>query len=237
MSLDGHALDESLRVLAGRNAVQDVVPALEDIAKACVDLFDIRGSGIMVADQQNVTRYVAASDGPGRALEIAESTTGQGPCTTAFVLNDVVASDDLTADERWPELAEAMSSSGVRSILGVPVRLGGVPIGTLDVYRDWVQPWSERERAGLARYADVVEATLAASLLAHKAGELAEQLQYALDYRIVIERGVGYLMARDGIDAVAAFRKLRSAARSSRTKIGAVAETVLATGELSIDAR
>ena len=38
----------------------------------------------------------------------------------------------------------------------------------------------------------------AAAVAAQNAGELAAQLQYALDYRVIIERGVGYLMARDG---------------------------------------
>lgn len=235
MSIDSQALDASLRRLAGRGAVRDVVPALEDITTACVELFDISGSGIMVADEQNITRYVAASNAASRALEIAESRTGQGPCTTAFVTNEVVASDDLTADDRWPELAVDMASSGVHAILGVPVRLGGVPVGTLDVYRDRPQQWSDRERTAVSRYAEVVQATLAASLEAHRAGELASQLQYALDYRIVIERGVGYLMASRSIDAVTAFNELRTAARNRRIKIGAVAEDLLASGRLPTD--
>jgi len=232
VSIDSQALDASLRRLAGRGAVRDVVPALEDVITACVELFDISGSGVMVADEQNITRYVAASNSASRALEIAESRTGQGPCTTAFVTNEAVASDDLTADDRWPDLASDMTSSGVCAILGVPVRLGGVPVGTLDVYRDRRQEWTDRERAAVSRYAEVVGATLAASLQAHRAGELAGQLQYALDYRIIIERGVGYLMASEGIDALAAFNELRTAARNRRVKIGAVAEELLATGRL-----
>jgi hypothetical protein len=59
---------------------------------------------------------------------------------------------------------------------------------------------------------------------AHNAGELAAQLQYALDYRVIIERGVGYLMARDQVDAMTAFDRLRRAARDTQTKIGDVAQ-------------
>ena len=110
--------------------------------------------------------------------------------------------------------------------------MGGTPVGTLDVYRDRAHEWDESEESALIRYADVIEATLTASLAAHTAGELAEQLQYALDYRVVIERGVGYLMARDGIDAVTAFNRLRRVARSSRRKIGDAAAELLATGKL-----
>jgi hypothetical protein len=34
------------------------------VTEACVDLFGVTGSGIMLADEQNVPHYVAASDGP-----------------------------------------------------------------------------------------------------------------------------------------------------------------------------
>jgi AmiR/NasT family two-component response regulator len=49
---------------------------------------------------------------------------------------------------------------------------------------------------------------------------------------VPIERGVGYLMARDGIDHAEAFNRLRRTARSSRRKIGDVAEQLLQTGLL-----
>ena len=64
---------------------------------------------------------------------------------------------------------------------------------------------------------------------------LAGQLQYALDYRVVIERGVGYLMARDDVDAVTAFNRLRRAARNTQSKIGEVAIQLLETGRLPTD--
>ena len=82
------------------------------------------------------------------------------------------------------------------------------------------------------RYLAVLQSVLTSALAAHTAGEQAAQLQYALDYRVVIERGVGYLMARDGLDPVAAFNALRSTARNSRTKIGQVAQHLLDTGRL-----
>ena len=65
--------------------------------------------------------------------------------------------------------------------------------------------------------------------------ELAGQLQYALDYRVVIERGVGFLMGRDRIDAVTAFNRLRRAARASQRRIGDVASDLLDTGRLPTD--
>jgi hypothetical protein len=41
-----------------------VVEALRHVTEACVALFGVTGSGIMLADEQNVPHYVAASEGP-----------------------------------------------------------------------------------------------------------------------------------------------------------------------------
>ena len=110
--------------------------------------------------------------------------------------------------------------------------MGGVPIGTLDLFVDRPYHWLENEAAALERYADLVESTLGAALAAQRAGALADQLQYALDYRIVIERAVGYLMARRGTGAEQAFAELRRTARSQRRKIAEVAQYLLDTGSL-----
>lgn len=233
VSINPEALTSSLHRLAQRtNAPTTVLAALDDVTHACVALFGVTGSGIMIADEQNVTRYVAATDGPGRLLETLESETAQGPCTEAFVHNRVCATSDVVADARWPDLAEGLSASGVHAVLGVPVRLGAVPVGTLDVYLDQPHDWDDSVCDALSRYGDVVETTLAAALAAHTAGELAGQLQYALKHRVTIERGIGYLMARDHLDPVTAFNRLRQSARASRAKIGAAAQHLLDTGDL-----
>ena len=233
MAIDPDALAASIRRLAtlGKPGTS-VVEALQHVTEACVDLFGVTGSGIMLADEQNVPRYVTASDGPGRMLEVVEGDTGQGPCTEAFVNNTVVASSDVTAEPRWPDLAPALRPHPVRAVLGIPVRLGGVTVGTLDVFYDHPHVWQDDECQALARYRDVVESTLAAAVAAQNAGELAAQLQYALDYRVIIERGVGYLMARDQVDSMAAFNKLRRAARDTQSKIGDVAQRLISTGRL-----
>jgi GAF domain-containing protein len=230
--VDPETLSASLRRLSAV-ADQDLEKALEQAVDACVDLFGVTGSGLMVADDQNTLRYVVASDGPGRQLELIQTETGQGPCVDTFVHDRVVATEDLPLDDRWPADKEAVAGLGVHAMLGVPVRLGGVVVGSLDVYRDTPGRWDETEVAALERYGDVIEATMHASLRAHNAGELAAQLQYALEHRVIVERGVGYLMAREGVDAVAAFDLLRRAARSRRTKIADVARVLLESGRLA----
>lgn len=234
MSIDEAALALSLRRLSlSREDNGSVVSAIEAVLNSCVDLFGVGGAGVLIADEQDMLRYVAASDEPGRILEKTEASAGEGPCTEAYVTAQVITTRDVAAEaQRWPVLSASMSGQPVRAVLGTPVRLGGVPVGTLDVYMDTPHDWDESEISALGRFAEVIATTLHAAVQAHTAGELARQLQYALDYRVVIERAVGYLMARESVDPVTAFNALRTAARSRRTKIGVIAEHVLAHGAL-----
>jgi AmiR/NasT family two-component response regulator len=66
-----------------------------------------------------------------------------------------------------------------------------------------------------------------AALAAQEHSVLAGHLRYALDYRVVIERAVGYLMGAHGLDAVTAFNILRKRARDSRRRIADVAAEIL----------
>jgi transcriptional regulator with GAF, ATPase, and Fis domain len=231
-NIDPDMLAGSLRRL-GRTAEHDIVDALEEAVKACVALFRVSGSGLMIADDQNTLTYLAASDGPSHVMEEVQSETGEGPCVVAFVTNDYVTTDDLRSDTRWPSITGPFTEQGIIAVLGCPLRLGGVPVGTLDVYLDRPHEWDDSECDALGRYSDVVESMLAAAMAAHRAGEIAGQLQYALDYRVVIERAVGYLMAQRGVDSVAAFNVLRRSARDQRRKIAEVAQELLNTGTLS----
>ncbi len=231
VNVDPEKLAASLRKI-GYADDQDISAALNEIVAACVQLFGVSGAGLMVADQQNSLRYAAASDGPGRVLEEVQSETGQGPCVDTFVNGEIVTTDDLATETRWPASRGTLLEQGVRSVLGVPIRLGGVTVGSLNVYIDRKHHWDESERAALSRYGEVLETTLNAALKARHASELADQLQYALDFRAVIERTVGYLMAEHRVDAVTAFNLLRRAARNQRRKVADVAQHVLDTGTL-----
>jgi GAF domain-containing protein len=230
-NIDPRSLAASLRRLDAQTS-RDIGRALEETVRACVAVFGVTGSGLMIADEESSLRYVAASDGPGRVLEVVQVETGEGPCVDAFVSGMVTTTDDLRAEPRWPAISTILLRNGVRAVIGVPVRLGGVPVGSLDVYRDHPHQWDDSERAALVRYSDVIETTLSAAMAAHRAGELAEQLQYALDYRVVIERAIGYLMASRQLGGTAAFDLLRRTARDQRRKVAEVAQHLLDHGHL-----
>ena len=139
-----------------------------------------------------------------------------------------VKTNDLRSEPRWPGAAKrAAGPADPRRCSGLPTRLGP-PVGTLNLYSEHARAWDTSEVAALEAYNGLLEARLGGALLARQHGAIVGQLQFALDSRVTIERAIGLLMGRDGIDGPAAFSELRRDARNSRRRVSAVAEELLA---------
>ena len=230
--IDSAALAASLRRLQEDRAPAVLEQSLQQLVTACVELFGVDGSGVMLADEGGDLRYAVATDPTSKELEDAQLATGEGPCVDTYVNDELALSPDIYSDDRWQRLTERLAHRRVRGVLGVPVKLSGVTVGSLDVFRDGRDDWDESEQQALSRYAEIGGALLTAAVAAEQSSELAAQLTYAIQHRAPIERGVGYLMARDRIGQTEAFNRLRSAARDNRRKIGDVARELLSTGRL-----
>lgn len=226
MHIDEKALRSTLQRLR-RDAFD---AGVESIMKRAVDstqaLFGCTGAGTMFVTEDGALSYVAATDEMGRHLEEAQAKAGQGPCYDAYVYATEVICGDLHTDSRWPDLPREMLPR-VRGVVGVPIALSGSPVGTLNVYRDRPNDWDDSDVSALHAFSELVAEAIGTALAAQEHSVLADQLRYALDYRVVIERGVGYLMGSHGLDAATAFNILRKRARDSRRRIDDVAQEIL----------
>lgn len=222
-------LHKALRELEGLNSGETpLLVSLHQALQSAASLFHVTGAGVMFLDDGQLLQYAAASDGHGRELEQAQTRAGKGPCVQSLVTDDVVKTEDVTTDERWPELHAELRQTRVRAVVGVPIRVGGTVAGSLDAYSDKPHRWEDREVDGLRAYAALIERLLLTAMRAQRHERTVEQLQHALEHRVVIERAVGVLMERHGLEAVAAFERLRSAARNSRRRAADIAAEVVA---------
>jgi len=238
MPIDDELLRKALdRVATSTTDHRDVGRWLTDIVEAAAGVFPVAGVGLMVLDPQEVLRYVMASDDHVRALEEAQEDAGQGPCIDSLVHCKVVATTDARDDERWPRLAPLLEGTAVHAVLGVPLVVSGNAIGTLNAYADEPHEWHSSEEAAIAKFAEMAAELVRVSLTATRQGQLAEQLQYALDHRLPIERAVGIVMASEGLGAVEAFDRLRRQARSRGMRVADLAVQVLGAHEDAIRAR
>ncbi|MEU4794980.1 hypothetical protein [Streptomyces sp. NPDC023327] len=105
-------------------------------ARACVaDLeVDCLGLSLVVAGE---LRFMAhATDERARRLEDAQLTTGEGPCTDAYVRRAPVEEADLyEAFARWPAYTQAAAEQQVRSVTALPLATGHLCVGAVDLCR------------------------------------------------------------------------------------------------------
>jgi GAF domain-containing protein len=224
--IDEEALRSSLQRLREAAFDADVAGVMKRTVDAVRGVFGYGGAGIMFVTEAGYLSYVAASDEASRQLEEAQASAGQGPCYESYVYAREVVSSDVHADSRWPDLRARLSAQ-LRAVAGTPILLGGSPVGTLNVYRGEPVEWDKSDVNALIAYSGLIAEVLATALAAQEHGIVADQLQYALDYRVVIERAVGYLMGTHRLDAVTAFDLLRRQARDSRRRVADVATELL----------
>jgi AmiR/NasT family two-component response regulator len=100
-------------------------------------------------------------------------------------------------------------------------------IGALNLFAVDHSPLSEDHLAVVQGLADVATIGLLHERAVRDQVILAEQLQAALNSRILIEQAKGVLSARAGIDVAAAFQLMRSHARRSGKSLTTIAEAVV----------
>jgi GAF domain-containing protein len=207
----------------------DVVDFLTTLTTRCVELFDTSEAGLMLADQSGGLQLNASSSGTMRLLELFELQHDEGPCIDCFRDGAPVTCDDLEADaERWPAFGPRALRAGFRSVYALPMRLRDNRIGSLNLLRHERGPLAPGDLHAMQALADV--ATI--GLLQHRAAEdaqvLADQLQYALNSRVIIEQAKGVLAQSLHVEMNEAFDLLRRYARGKNERLSDVAGAVVA---------
>jgi AmiR/NasT family two-component response regulator len=106
----------------------------------------------------------------------------------------------------------------------------------LNVYRDHASAWSEDDVEACEILAAMGAAYILGATQQRASSTLTEQLQHALDARVVIEQAKGFLMSRDQVGSEEALAVLRQDARSDNRKLRDVAQELLDATEGSVSA-
>jgi GAF domain-containing protein len=215
---------EDLRYSAG-----NLDEALRRIVLATHRLFAVDGAGLMLLDPDQLLRNVAVSDKRVDHLEELQIEHGEGPCVDAFEEKALVDAADLAGEDRWPSFSPAAVDRGLRAVLASPIPYNQYAIGVVAVFSAKTRPWSPEGELALITFTDLAALCIANTMASEERGEVAEQLQRALDARVVIEQAKGALVAREGLTERDAFERMRRQARRERRPIADVATEVMAT--------
>ena len=206
----------------------DVVELLERLAHTCVDVLDATAAGVLLIDQRGGLQLVASSSEEMRLLELFQLQADEGPCLDCIATGAPVTVEDLPgASGRWPRFTEAAALVGFHSVHALPLRLRSEVIGGLNLFRGDVPALTAADRQIAQALADVATIGVLQQRSMHRSSLLAEQLQYALDSRVVIEQAKGVLAEHGQVPMDVAYDVLRSYARNNNLKLSSVAEDIV----------
>jgi transcriptional regulator with GAF, ATPase, and Fis domain len=202
----------------------DVIDFLHVLTSRSVQLLDVSAAGLLLADPRGELRVVAASSEAARVLELFQLQSDQGPCLDCFRSGQPVTVTDLAAQaHRWPRFAAAARDAGFTAVQALPMRLREQVIGALNLFRAAPGPF---DPAGIdvgQALADVATISLLHERSMRHSDTLNEQLQTALDSRVIIEQAKGKLAERLGVDMNQAFSLLRDFARARNLRLSDLA--------------
>src|SRR5580693_5164196 len=202
----------------------DVIDFLHVLTNRSVQLLDVSAAGLLLADPRGELRVVAASCEAARLLELFQLQSDQGPCLDCFRSGQPVTAADLDAEaQRWPRFAPAAREAGFAAVQALPMRLREQVVGALNLFRATAGSFGPANvRVGQA-LADVATISLLHERSMRRSDNLNEQLQAALNSRVIIEQAKGKLAERLGIDVNQAFTLLRDQARNRNQRLSDLA--------------
>jgi len=206
----------------------DVVDLLQTLVDTCADLLDASAAGLMLADASGELAVVASTSEKSRLVETMQLSSGFGPCVECFTTGaPVTVSDVNELGDRWPGFREAALEQGFRSVHGVPLRLRGNVIGTLNLFRTTIGALTDEDLSVAQGLADVATIGILQERAIREADIATKQLQHALDSRVLIEQAKGVIAYMRDLDMDQAFQTLRSYSRSNNLNLRDVAELVV----------
>lgn len=214
----------------------DVVELLTLLADRCVEVLDVGAAGLMLVAPEGDLRVMASSSEAMRVLELFELQAREGPCLDCYRTGEPVVNQDLPAvGGRWPRFAPEALATGFHSVHALPMRLRGTVIGALNLFH--VEPGEMRQAdiAAAQALADVATIAILSHRAAREAQVVNEQLNVALNSRVVIEQAKGMVAERSGLSMEEAFSTLRNHARNHNLRLADVAQEVIA-GRLAASA-
>jgi hypothetical protein len=206
----------------------DVVELAQQLIDSSMTLLPIAAAGIVLADIQGELRVFASSSEQTRLLELLQLEADVGPCLLAYRTGKAVLVDDLGVDsQRWPAFAERAAEYNYRSVSALPLRLRDERVGALNLFRTEAGALSSTDVAIGQALADVAAIGILHQRILTHSEVVNQQLQAALNTRVIIEQAKGVIAERGSVDMDVAFGLLRSYARSTQQRLADLARAVV----------
>lgn len=194
------------------------------------DIVGATGAGIMLMTGDMRRGSLGATDAVSHLIEDLQFSLGEGPCVDAYHQVQLVAEPDLAnpAARRWPAFSPPVLKAGARAIFGFPLRVGGICLGALNLYRASAGPLNEDQAADAQVLADVAASWVLEAQAGAEPDTVAEALELGAEFHLRVHNAAGMVSVQLGVSVNEALIRLRGYAFGQGRLLADVADDVAA---------
>lgn len=215
------AFTELVKLIADHQTATVGTDRLLSMAARCMPA--AQHTGLVVVEDDGL-RNLTAGDELIQRLHDLRTEVGEGPALDALEINDLVCSDDLASDPRWPSFGpRAADELHLRSVASYRLYLGPRHRAALIFVSDWPSAFDDLSLAIGAIFAAYASLTLFNELV------LPDELTPRRAAQVHREIGVavGILAVAFDLSSEAAYRRLDQAARALHQPVKDLADYVI----------
>jgi GAF domain-containing protein len=225
---EGDLISAFVSLADSLKSAHDVVDTMDVLVQSSTSFTSAEAGGILLAAADGQLHVVASTSERASDVEEAQLGSNEGPCLDAFRTGESVEVANIADEEsRWPDFTAAATARGFRAAHATPLRLRNHALGGINLFAVQAGELSNRDTVLVQAMADIATISIVQAQLREKSATINDQLQRALDSRILIEQAKGVLSERHNIGMEGAFAMIRNHARSTSSKLTSVAEQVI----------
>ncbi|WP_216896639.1 GAF and ANTAR domain-containing protein [Nocardia alni] len=206
----------------------DPVDLTQDLVETSIELLDADAAGLLLTDGRGELQVLASTSEETRLLELLQVQAAAGPCLQTFRTGEQVRIADLdSVAEQWPAFTDRARQQGYRSMCALPMRLRNDRIGTLNLFSRRVGALDDEQLRIAQALADFATIGILHARVLADSLTVNEELNHALNSRVIIEQAKGMLAERGNLSMDIAFQRLRGFARDNNRRLADLARAVV----------
>jgi hypothetical protein len=203
--------------------------AVNGLAKALTDIMPAHVRCGVTLVSEGTPAAFASTGLPDEVLDETQHSDGDGPCLAAIRARDIVVSQDLVTERRWPTWSRLARCHGVRGVLSYPFDVDTLTLGAINLYADRADALVDDVPIVAMLVADHASLLLRVRRQQVTQEEILTRAIQASAGEAVVERAIGIVMAQRGCPPEQALRHLHDAATHLGVGLTGVAERLVQT--------
>jgi hypothetical protein len=216
------AFTEMVQLLTSDQTLSVDASTIVEFAQRSMPLAQHTG---LVLSERGTPRTVAATSDIPEQLDRIRAELGEGPALDVLEINDLVISEDVASDPRWPQFGPRVHEQlGVRSVASYRLHLGADHRAALIFLSDWPYAFDDAAIAigcifaAYCSLALLTEHVLRDKLTPRRTAQVHREIGIA----------VGILLTRESLTTDQAYARLNDASQTLRKSLPEVAQHVVA---------